>query len=131
MERDGVANWYFGIPLITRSYLTGIAVVALLCVRSVRHGGRCPLTFWCPAQQLEIVGPLQLYFNYRLVFQRGEVLSLSGQPALTACDAQWWRLVTPFFYFGPINFDFIFHMFFLYAGAALRPSAIPHHLAVS
>lgn len=43
------------------------------------------------------ITPLQLYFHQRLIFSRH----------------QWWRLITPFLYFGPVNFDFVFHMFFL------------------
>lgn len=55
---------------------------------------------------MEYLGPLQLYFNYRLVMYKH----------------QFWRLVTPFLYFGPINFDFLFHMFFLYVGMTRRMS---------
>jgi hypothetical protein len=33
-DNDGntIIEWYYTLPLITRSYLTGITVVALLCV---------------------------------------------------------------------------------------------------
>lgn len=41
--------------------------------------------------------PFSLYYNARLVFQRGEV----------------WRLATSFLYFGSLSLDFVFHMFFL------------------
>ena len=27
-----IVEWYYSLPLITRSYLTGITIVALLCV---------------------------------------------------------------------------------------------------
>lgn len=77
-QNTGPLDWYMAVPIVTRIYMTGIAIVSLAC-------------------HLNYVGPLQLYFNYRLTFQRH----------------QWWRLVTPFLYFGPISFDFIFHMFFL------------------
>lgn len=32
--------------------------------------------------------------------------------------------MTPFLYFGPINFDFVFHMFFLYASIDLASADV-------
>ena len=45
---------------------------------------------------MDLISPFSVYFNTKLIF-RGEL----------------WRLVTNFLYFGSLNLDFIFHMFFL------------------
>lgn len=47
--------------------------------------------------QLELVHPLKLLLNYERVIYGHE----------------WWRLITNFFYFGPLSLDFMFHIFFL------------------
>ncbi|OAD03589.1 hypothetical protein MUCCIDRAFT_142580 [Mucor lusitanicus CBS 277.49] len=49
------------------------------------------------AVQLGFIHPLQLWLNYESI----------------AHDFQWWRLITNFFYFGPLSIDFGFHIFFL------------------
>ena len=46
---------------------------------------------------VDIVSPLSLYFNYDLVFRHG----------------QFWRLITPYLFFGVFSVDFLFHMYFL------------------
>jgi Der1-like family len=46
---------------------------------------------------VDIVSPLTLYFNYDLVFHHG----------------QFWRLITPYLFFGVFSVDFLFHMYFL------------------
>ena len=66
------------LPVVTRTYVT-------LCVLTTA------------ACALDLVTPFSLYYNARLVFQRGEV----------------WRLATSFLYFGNLSLDFVFHMFFL------------------
>ena len=48
-------------------------------------------------KQCQIVTPLQLYFSYKAAFT----------------NAQPWRVLTNFFYFGSLSLDFVFHMFFL------------------
>ncbi|KAF7424460.1 hypothetical protein PC9H_009767 [Pleurotus ostreatus] len=48
------------------------------------------------AVQTQLVTPLQLYYSPRSAF-------LNAQP---------WRAVTTFFYFGSISLDFVFHLFF-------------------
>ena len=45
---------------------------------------------------MELISPFSVYFNTKLIF-RGEL----------------WRLVTNFLFFGSLNLDFVFHMFFL------------------
>jgi Der1-like family len=46
---------------------------------------------------VDIISPLTLYFNYDLVFHHG----------------QFWRLITPYLFFGVFSVDFLFHMYFL------------------
>eukprot|EP01026_Neomeris_dumetosa_P022783 TRINITY_DN1963_c0_g1_i3.p1 TRINITY_DN1963_c0_g1~~TRINITY_DN1963_c0_g1_i3.p1 ORF type:complete len:272 (-),score=25.18 TRINITY_DN1963_c0_g1_i3:280-1095(-) len=75
---QNIEEWYKQLPIITRCYAT----------LSVVTTGACAL---------EIVTPLQLYFNSRLIFQNFEV----------------WRLLTNFLFFGNLGIDFIFHMYFL------------------
>lgn len=71
-------DWYFEIPLVTRIYLTSSVLITAAC-------------------SLELLSPFTLYFNWKLVFLKGQV----------------WRLFTNFCFFGPIGLDFTFHMFFL------------------
>ena len=71
-------NWYFDIPMVSRCYLTGAIVVTTACF-------------------LDLVSPLTLYYNYDLIFQKG----------------QYWRLITSYLFFGTFNVDFLFHMYFV------------------
>ncbi|XP_041096842.1 derlin-2-like, partial [Polyodon spathula] len=50
------------------------------------------------AVQLELITPFQLYFNPDLIFKNYQV----------------WRLITNFLFFGPVGFNFLFNMIFLY-----------------
>ncbi|KAK1787568.1 hypothetical protein P4O66_016056, partial [Electrophorus voltai] len=56
----------------------------------------CVLT--TAACQLELITPFQLYFNPDLILKHYQV----------------WRLVTNFLFFGPVGFNFLFNMIFLY-----------------
>ncbi|KAF2253713.1 Der1-like protein, partial [Trematosphaeria pertusa] len=47
--------------------------------------------------QCHIISPFQLFYSFRTVFVR----------------SQYWRLITTFFYFGPLNLDLLYHIFFL------------------
>ncbi|MCJ1363269.1 hypothetical protein MMC16_002376 [Acarospora aff. strigata] len=47
--------------------------------------------------QCHIITPFQLFYSFRAVFVK----------------SQYWRIVTPFIYFGPLNLDLLFHVFFL------------------
>ncbi|KAF3042112.1 hypothetical protein E8E12_003625 [Didymella heteroderae] len=47
--------------------------------------------------QCHIISPFQLFYSVRAVFFR----------------SQYWRLVTTFFYFGPLSLDLLYHIFFL------------------
>lgn len=51
-----------------------------------------------PFQQLELITPFQLYFNPELIFKHFQI----------------WRLITNFLFFGPVGFNFLFNMIFLY-----------------
>ncbi|KAL5334779.1 Der1-like family-domain-containing protein [Aspergillus crustosus] len=44
-----------------------------------------------------ILEPLQLFYSFRAVYVK----------------SQYWRLITTFLYFGPLNLDLLFHVFFL------------------
>uniref|UniRef100_UPI00358ED18B derlin-2-like n=2 Tax=Myxine glutinosa TaxID=7769 RepID=UPI00358ED18B len=56
----------------------------------------CVLT--TAAVQLEVITPFQLYLNPDLIFKNYQV----------------WRLVTNFLFFGPVGFNFLFNMIYLY-----------------
>ncbi|OQR98170.1 Der1-like family [Achlya hypogyna] len=71
-------EWYYEIPVISRLYLTGAFLTTAACA-------------------LELISPFSLYFNFNLIFYRGQV----------------WRLVTNFLFFGLFSLDFLFHMYFL------------------
>ena len=73
-----VVSWYLDIPTVSRLYLTGAFLTTAAC-------------------GLDIVSPFSLYFNWDLVFSKGEV----------------WRLVTSYLFFGAFSVDFLFHMYFL------------------
>ncbi|KAE9980057.1 hypothetical protein EG327_006707 [Venturia inaequalis] len=47
--------------------------------------------------QCHIVSPFNLFYSVRAVFSKG----------------QYWRLLSTFFYFGPLSLDLVFHLFFL------------------
>eukprot|EP00729_Bicosta_minor_P006703 gene6703-29951_t len=69
---------YYQMPVITRSYMTACFFTTLAC-------------------QLEVIAPLNLYFNWKQVVE----------------DGQFWRMLTNFLYFGNFGIDYLFHMFFL------------------
>ncbi|EQC25521.1 hypothetical protein SDRG_16604 [Saprolegnia diclina VS20] len=71
-------EWYYEIPVISRLYLTGAFLTTAACA-------------------LELISPFSLYFNFNLIFYRGQV----------------WRLLTNFLFFGLFSLDFLFHMYFL------------------
>ncbi|GME35331.1 Derlin [Neofusicoccum parvum] len=47
--------------------------------------------------QCHVVSPFQLFYSYRAVFYKN----------------QYWRVLSTFFYFGPLSLDLLFHVFFL------------------
>lgn len=74
----GILSWINEIPIISRCYLTATFVVTTACF-------------------LDLVSPLTLYYNWDLVFYKG----------------QYWRLITSFLFFGTFSLDFVFHMYFV------------------
>lgn len=74
-----VEEWWKAMPPVTRGYVS-LAVLTTA------------------ATTLELITPLKLYLNWKLVFTRGEM----------------WRLATTFLFFGTLSIDFLFHMFFIY-----------------
>ncbi len=78
MNRIDPLEWYRDIPVVSRTYFT-------LCLLSTT------------ACALDIVSPLTLYYDYRLIFVKGQV----------------WRLVSNFLFFAMFNINFIFDMYFL------------------
>ncbi|KAJ6151079.1 hypothetical protein N7470_007673 [Penicillium chermesinum] len=64
-----------------------------------------PVTRWWTAATVatsvlvhcNIVTPFQLFYSFRSVYVK----------------SQYWRLISTFLYFGPLNLDLIFHVFFL------------------
>ncbi|KAG7401140.1 Derlin-2 [Phytophthora boehmeriae] len=71
-------EWYYEIPVVSRLYLTGSFLTTTACA-------------------LDLVSPFSLYFNFNLIFFKGQV----------------WRLVTNFLFFGLFSLDFLFHMYFV------------------
>lgn len=107
-------QFYMEIPIVTRAYttvcvLTTLAVVSVLDTMIIpmhlhiafNARWRVPLTnthlmnLW---QHLDLVSPLQLYFNPTLIVRKFQI----------------WRLATTFLYFGTIGISFFFNMVFTY-----------------
>jgi len=78
MNNNDPVNWIMEIPVISRTFFLGALVTSIGC-------------------SLNMMDPLNLYYNAVLVFGRG----------------QYWRLLTTFLFFGEIGLDFAFHMYFL------------------
>ncbi|XP_053707321.1 derlin-2 isoform X1 [Synchiropus splendidus] len=115
---------YLQIPVVTRAYTTA-----------------CVLT--TAAVQLEIITPFQLYFNPDLIIKNYQVrfspfllpwqicvavififyieyilniytLLVPNAMLMFLVFLQVWRLITNFLFFGPVGFNFLFNMIFLY-----------------
>lgn len=71
-------EWYNEIPIVSRLYLTSSFLTTAACA-------------------LDLISPFSLYFNFKLIFHKGQL----------------WRLLTNFLFFGTFSLDFIFHMYFL------------------
>lgn len=78
MQAGDPVEWFTEIPVVSRTYLALSFLTTAACA-------------------LDLVSPFALYFNYKLIFQNGEV----------------WRLFTNFLFFGTFGLDFLFHMYFL------------------
>jgi Derlin-2/3 len=109
-------EWYYEIPVVSRLYLTGSFLTTTACA-------------------LDLVSPFSLYFNFNLIFFKGQVRgSAAGFSSLalahgcggrvvlslSLCEcAQVWRLLTNFMFFGLFSLDFLFHMYFVYVSLCL------------
>lgn len=71
-------RWFYEIPIVSRLYLCAAVVTTTACF-------------------IDVVSPLTLYYNYELIFNKG----------------QYWRLISSFMFFGTFSLDFLFHMYFL------------------
>lgn len=71
-------TWYMDIPVVSRAYLTASFITTAACA-------------------LDVVSPFSLYYNFNLIFYKGQV----------------WRLLTNFLFFGLFSLDFLFHLYFL------------------
>lgn len=85
------------------------------------------LSYLLSPQQLELITPFQLYFNPDLILKHYQVSVTRRTEIFQAFWNQrrmaWhklffflqvWRLVTNFLFFGPVGFNFLFNMIFLY-----------------
>jgi Derlin-2/3 len=71
-------GWFDEIPFVSKVYLTTSLAITTACF-------------------LDFVSPLTLYYNFDLIFQKG----------------QYWRLITSYFFFGTFSLDFLFHVYFV------------------
>jgi Derlin-2/3 len=78
MAQRDVLAWFEEIPFVSKVYLTTSLAVTTACF-------------------LDFVSPLTLYYNFDLIFQKG----------------QYWRLLTSYFFFGTFSLDFLFHVYFV------------------
>lgn len=76
-QRDAL-GWFDEIPFVSKVYLTTSLAITTACF-------------------LDFVSPLTLYYNFDLIFQKG----------------QYWRLITSYFFFGTFSLDFLFHVYFV------------------
>ena len=89
------------------------------------------LNRWSPwfLQHLELVSPYDIYFNPYLVVKQHqvrafecailEISTLSSRIRFVHFHdhfwmQQWWRLLTNFFFFGTLSFNFVFNLIFTY-----------------
>ena len=78
MPAESPLTWYMEMPPVSKIYLTGSFLTTAACA-------------------LDFISPFTLYYNYDLIFRKGEC----------------WRLVSNFLFFGLFSLDFLFHMYFL------------------
>lgn len=78
MQAGDPVEWFSEIPPVSRTYLALSSITTAACA-------------------LDLISPFALYYNYKLIFHKGQV----------------WRLFTNFLFFGQFGLDFLFHMYFL------------------
>lgn len=99
MGQFPLEQWFFEMPVCTR-WWTAATVAASILV------------------QCHVITPFQLFYSFRTVFYKSQVsprfLSDWSPGAVRLTESsQYWRLITTFFYFGPLSLDLLFHVFFL------------------
>ena len=84
------------LPPVTRTYVTLCILTTAACALEVRKrvvlllvaAWFCVFFFLKPLSSLpQLIAPFNIYYNARLIFQKGEV----------------WRLITSFLYFGSLS----------------------------
>lgn len=103
-------QWFYEMPICTRWWTTATVATSILV-------------------QCHVVTPFQLFYSFRAVFYKSQVGLDPLSPSVPLClchrltecllQLQYWRLLTTFFYFGPLSLDLIFHVFFLQRYARL------------
>lgn len=75
--------------------------------------------------QCEILTPFQLFYSFRVVFQKQQVSCppVSERKDDANSHVQFWRLATTFIYFGPLSMNLLFHIFFIQRYARMLEEA--------
>jgi Derlin-2/3 len=105
MGQFPLEQWFYEMPVCTRWWTVATVATSLLV-------------------QCHIITPFQLFYSYRAVFVKNQVLEMqispaprsassNGHPVNLTIPFQYWRLLTTFIYFGPLSLDLLFHVFFL------------------
>lgn len=100
MGQFPLEQWFYEMPVCTRWWTVATVATSLLV-------------------QCHIITPFQLFYSFRAVFVKNQVLDLAHLPRDGILSAklvklsQYWRLLTTFIYFGPLSLDLLFHVFFL------------------
>jgi Derlin-2/3 len=88
-------QWFYEMPVCTRWWMTAALSASVLV-------------------QCDVISPFQLFYSVRTVFFKSQVRLVYYTPAVYMLMVfQYWRLVTTFFYFGPLSLDLLYHIFFL------------------
>lgn len=105
---ENIWSFYESMPTLTRIYITGCVLTTLGVVSLYYQFDFLNAKYQCFLltnkfsllfkQQLDIISPFQLYFNFKLIFGH----------------YQFWRLITNFLFFGTFSFTFMFNIIFTY-----------------
>jgi len=90
-------QWFYEMPPCTRWWTAATVITSVLV-------------------QCHVLTPFQLFYSFRAVYVKSQVRPVLSDflPMGTHTDCwQYWRLLTTFLYFGPLNLDLLFHVFFL------------------
>lgn len=97
-------QWFYEMPPVTRWWTAATVATSVLV-------------------QCNVLTPYQLFYTFRAVYAKSQVRRLRdprwhfagfGWPRTNTLYApQYWRLISTFLYFGPLNLDLLFHVFFM------------------